>query len=63
MAVLIVEQHVLAAFKVADRGYVLEHGNVVAEGTTAELKRDIELLEASYLGETTTPEMPAAELL
>ena len=63
MAVLIVEQHVLAAFKVADRGYVLAHGNVVAEGTTAELKRDVELLEASYLGEANTPEMPAAELL
>jgi branched-chain amino acid transport system ATP-binding protein len=53
----------LAAFKVADRGYVLAHGNVVAEGTTAELKRDVELLEASYLGEATTPDMPAAELL
>jgi branched-chain amino acid transport system ATP-binding protein len=51
MAVLLVEQHVLAALNVADRGYVLEHGNVVAEGSAELLRREAELLEASYLGE------------
>jgi branched-chain amino acid transport system ATP-binding protein len=51
MAVLLVEQHVLAALKVADRGYVMAHGRVVAEGSATDLKRDAELLEASYLGE------------
>jgi branched-chain amino acid transport system ATP-binding protein len=50
MAVLLVEQHVLAALKVADRGYVLAHGEVVAEGKSSDLRRDAELLEASYLG-------------
>jgi branched-chain amino acid transport system ATP-binding protein len=51
MAVLLVEQHVLAALKVADRGYVLAHGEVVAEGDSAQLRKDAELLEASYLGD------------
>jgi branched-chain amino acid transport system ATP-binding protein len=50
MAVLLVEQHVLAALKVADRGYVLAHGQVVAQGDSAQLRKDAELLEASYLG-------------
>jgi branched-chain amino acid transport system ATP-binding protein len=49
--VLLVEQHIHMALTVADRAYVMNHGEVVLQGSGAELVGRRDLLEASYLGD------------
>lgn len=51
-AVLIVEQHVRQAIKVADRVYVLSRGRVVLEGATADIGDRLEEIESAYLSTT-----------
>jgi branched-chain amino acid transport system ATP-binding protein len=48
--ILLVEQNALMALEVANRGYVLETGFVVLEGSAAELKTN-EQVRKTYLGE------------
>jgi branched-chain amino acid transport system ATP-binding protein len=50
-AVLLVEQHVHLALQIADRGYVLSHGQIVLENKAEALRADRQLLVTSYLGE------------
>jgi len=46
--VLLVEQHLGMALEVADRAYVLVHGELAAHGTPAELTADADLLAGTY---------------
>lgn len=48
-AVLLVEQDVVLALEIADRGYVLENGRIVMSGPAADLRRDPAVRKA-YLG-------------
>lgn len=50
LAILLVEQNVRAALQVSDYGYVLEMGEVVAEGPASELAHDPRVLE-TYFGQ------------
>ena len=49
LTVLLVEQNAKSALKIADRGYVLENGRVILQGSAAELlaNRDV---QRAYLG-------------
>lgn len=49
--VLLVEQNVRQALKIAHKGYVLETGKIVTSGTSQELLNDAKVKEA-YLGHT-----------
>ena len=49
VGVLLVEQHVRQALKIADRVYVMERGRIVLSGTSAEVVSQIDKIEAAYL--------------
>ena len=50
LSILLVEQNVRAALRLADYGYVLEMGEVAAEGASADLARSPRIVE-TYMGQ------------
>lgn len=49
VSILIVEQNLMQALSIADRGYVMENGRIVLSGTAKELM-DNDAVRAAYLG-------------
>jgi branched-chain amino acid transport system ATP-binding protein len=49
--VVLVEQHIELALTIADRGYVLSHGQIVLQGEAEHLKTNHDLLISSYFGD------------
>ncbi|MFD4181537.1 ABC transporter ATP-binding protein [Rhodococcus sp. NPDC058514] len=49
LGVLLVEQHVRQVLKVADRVYVMRRGQVMLEGTAAEIGADLDAVQRAYL--------------
>lgn len=58
MTILLVEQNARAALEIADRGYVLSAGRVVASGPSQTLLADPDILQAYLGGATGAPQMP-----
>jgi branched-chain amino acid transport system ATP-binding protein len=54
-ALLVVEQHIQIALAIADRGYVLSHGELVMHESAEVLGADHQLILSSYLGEVEAP--------
>jgi branched-chain amino acid transport system ATP-binding protein len=53
LSILLVEQNAMAALQISDYGYVLEMGEVVAEGPSAQLAANPRVIE-TYLGQSRT---------
>ena len=53
LSILLVEQMALLAMEVSSRTYVMENGQILAEGPSAELAKDPRVMEA-YLGKSAT---------
>lgn len=53
ISIFLVEQNAQAALKIADRGYVMEGGEIITEGTAKQLLHD-EKVRFAYLGERHT---------
>jgi branched-chain amino acid transport system ATP-binding protein len=50
LTVLMAEQNFQQALRIADRGYIIVHGEIVFEGKTADQLRNNELVKSLYLG-------------
>ena len=52
VAVILVEQQMMAALEIADRAYVLRHGHIALEGSSTSIRGRIGEVENLYLSQT-----------
>ena len=50
LTVLMAEQNFNQAIKIADRGYIIVHGEIAYEGETADALKNNDLVKQYYLG-------------
>ena len=62
LGVLLVEQHVRQAMRIADRVYVLRRGRIVLEGPAAEMRDRMSEIEDSYLSGTSSTSSPTDDV-
>lgn len=62
VGVLLVEQHVRLALGIADRVYVMERGRIVLSGTSREVSRELDAVEAAYLSAAEPRQAPPGAL-
>jgi len=61
MGVLLIEQQMKAALSIADRGCILQRGEVVLQGTATELRSRVVEVERAYLAESALTDAVAAD--
>jgi branched-chain amino acid transport system ATP-binding protein len=61
VGVLMVEQYVEAALEVADRAFVLNHGELVLQGDAQQLLKNRALVDSAYMGEIASERGPVLE--
>ncbi len=57
LTILLVEQNVTRTLDICDRAYVLSTGRMVASGTPAEIRQNIDIT-AAYMGDSAKPQAP-----
>jgi branched-chain amino acid transport system ATP-binding protein len=50
LSVLMAEQNFQQAIRIADRGYIIVHGEIVFEGKDVDALQDNDLVKSLYLG-------------
>ena len=57
VGILLVEQHVRQALRVADRVYVMDRGTITLSGPASEIAAQLDHIESTYLSSANSPDL------